>query len=129
VDELIADDNNLEVLDNDEEIKDVILNEEEVEFKTRVWTNENKDWIEAQEAKRRQAIMDLENGIVRKPRTKVIISFFFFFFFFKKKKLYIFINNINYYILLFILYINRSVTLIRNQCQLLKLQLKQQRSC
>ena len=71
VDELLADDNNLEVLDNDEEIKDVILNEEEVEFKTRVWTNENKDWIEAQEAKRRQAIMDLENGIIRKPRTKV----------------------------------------------------------
>jgi len=90
VDELIADDNNLEVLDNDEEIKDVILNEEEVEFKTRVWTNENKDWIEAQEAKRRQAIMDLENGIVRKPRTKVIISFFFFFFFFKKKKILFF---------------------------------------
>jgi len=70
MDELLADDNNLEVLDNDEEIKDVILNEEEVEFKTRVWTNENKDWIEAQEAKRRQAIMDLENGVVRKPRTK-----------------------------------------------------------
>jgi len=71
VDELLADDNNLEVLDNDEEIKDVILNEEEVEFKTRVWTNENKDWIEDQEAKRRQTIMDLENGVVRKTKTKV----------------------------------------------------------
>ena len=98
MDELIADDNNLEVLDNDEEIKDVILNEEEVEFKTRVWTNENKDWIEAQEAKRRQAIMDLENGIVRKPRTKVIISFFFFFFFLKKK------NYIYLLIILIIIY-------------------------
>ena len=96
MDELLADDNNLEVLDNDEEIKDVILNEEEVEFKTRVWTNENKDWIEAQEAKRRQAIMDLENGIIRKPRTKVIKKKKIFFFFFLFKYIFIFIIKFVY---------------------------------
>ena len=34
---------------DDDEIRVALLEEDEVEFKTIIWTNENKDWLEAQE--------------------------------------------------------------------------------
>lgn len=39
----------LAYLDDDDEIKDALLETDEVEFKTIIWTNENKDWLAAQE--------------------------------------------------------------------------------
>ncbi len=45
----LGDDDDLDALDDDEEIRDALLERDEVEFKTIIWTNENKDWLEAQE--------------------------------------------------------------------------------
>ncbi|KAI9016770.1 cyclin-like protein [Hyaloraphidium curvatum] len=65
VEELADDD--LTALDDDEEIQGALLEQDEVEFKTIIWTNENKDWLEAQEEKRLQAEADRAAGIEPKP--------------------------------------------------------------
>ena len=40
-------------MDDDDEIRDALLERDEVEFKTIIWTNENKDWLLAQEGRGR----------------------------------------------------------------------------
>lgn len=43
------DEDDLTALDDDEEIQSALLERDEVEFKTVIWTHENKDWLAAQE--------------------------------------------------------------------------------
>ena len=44
-------DGNLSGYDSDPDIKFALLDEEEVHVKTQIWTNENQDWLKAQEGK------------------------------------------------------------------------------
>ncbi len=59
-------DENLSDLDDDLEVQNMLaVSTDEVEFKTMLWTDENKDWLAAQEAKKLQA-SDKQN----QPRSK-----------------------------------------------------------
>ncbi|EEB07993.1 transcription factor TFIIIB complex subunit brf1 [Schizosaccharomyces japonicus yFS275] len=55
---------------NDEEIDKFLLSSNEVEAKTRVWMELNKDYLADQERKRLKAEEDLKRGIVRQPRKR-----------------------------------------------------------
>jgi transcription factor IIIB subunit 2 len=57
----------LELLDDDHEIANALLDDQEVEFKTMIWTNENKDWLEAQAEKKRKELELRERGLEPKP--------------------------------------------------------------
>ncbi|KAI8927947.1 cyclin-like protein [Entophlyctis helioformis] len=65
----VADDGRLSELDSDEDIQAMIdVTEDEIQFKTAIWTEENKDWILRQEAKLAQeADSSVEK---RKPRKR-----------------------------------------------------------
>ncbi|KAI8093554.1 uncharacterized protein BX664DRAFT_384967 [Halteromyces radiatus] len=56
---------------DDEEIEAVLLNPEEVELKTTIWYNANKEYLAEMEAKARKIEMDKKNGVyTRKAKGK-----------------------------------------------------------
>lgn len=62
-------DDNLSDVD-DEEIDSVLLNEEEIEIKSKVWMSINKDYLLEQERKRLRREADAANGIVKPQRKR-----------------------------------------------------------
>ena len=66
-------DENLSDLDDDLEVQNMLaVSTDEVEFKTMLWTDENKDWLAAQEAKKLQE-SDKHNPPRSKAQKKVFI--------------------------------------------------------
>lgn len=55
---------------DDEEINSVLLNEEEIEIKSKVWMSINKDYLLEQERKRLRREADAANGVVKPQRKR-----------------------------------------------------------
>ncbi|KAK9466302.1 Brf1-like TBP-binding domain-containing protein [Lipomyces arxii] len=55
---------------DDDEIQSFMLNDKEVEIKSRFWMELNKDYLEAQEEKRLKMEADEKAGIIRQPRKR-----------------------------------------------------------
>jgi len=51
---------------DDDEIAAMLLNDEEVEIKTKVWYEFNKEYLEEQRIKMEKEIMDRKNGVYKK---------------------------------------------------------------
>jgi hypothetical protein len=51
---------------DDDEIEAMLLNETEVEIKTKVWYEFNKDYLEEQRIKKEKEIMDRKNGVYKR---------------------------------------------------------------
>ncbi|KAF2735074.1 hypothetical protein EJ04DRAFT_492384 [Polyplosphaeria fusca] len=56
-------------LDDDDDVKNCLLNPQEIEAKSRVWLAENEDWLRANQAKLEKEAMDEINGVT-KQKTK-----------------------------------------------------------
>jgi hypothetical protein len=54
---------------DDDEIEAMLLNDEEVAIKTRVWYEFNKDYLEEMRIKREKEIMDRKNGVYKRTGT------------------------------------------------------------
>lgn len=57
--------------EDDAEVRACLLGPEEVELKTRIWTQHNADWIRAQAAKRLKHEMAVANGTYKPRKTRV----------------------------------------------------------
>lgn len=57
--------------EDDPEVRNCLLGPEEVELKTRIWTQHNADWIRAQAAKRLKHEMAVANGTYKPRKTRV----------------------------------------------------------
>lgn len=58
---------------DDDEIEAMLLNDQEVEIKTRVWYEFNKDYLEEQRIKKEKEIMDRKNGVYKKTGSVSIV--------------------------------------------------------
>ncbi|KAJ9058600.1 transcription factor TFIIIB subunit brf1 [Entomophthora muscae] len=65
----------LSILDDDDEIKGIFLDEDEVKVKTEFWMDENADYLDAQEAKLRREALGIDQASKKRPR---VISYSIF---------------------------------------------------